>query len=506
MLAHVFSCAVIGLDGVLIDIEVDYGQGLPHMAIVGLPDEAVKESRERVYSAIKNAFLVYPRRPLTVNLAPASVRKEGPFYDLPIAVGVLITGEQIPPEAVDNSLIIGELSLDGSVRHIRGVLAAAALARSEGYKKVYVPAIDAPEASLIPDIEVYPVEDLNQLWQHLNGENLISPFQPGDVIAPDFVMESTDFSEVKGQEHIKRALEVAAAGGHNVLMTGSPGAGKTLLARAMTSILPSMSLDESLEVTRIYSISDQLPAATPLIRQRPFRAPHHTISHAGLVGGGHVPKPGEISLAHRGVLFLDELPEFGKRILEVLRQPLEDKVVTISRAQGSFTFPANFMLVGAMNPCPCGYFGDTLRQCTCAPAAISTYQKRISGPLLDRIDIHLQVPRVDYQKLSDKRGGETSETIRERVEAARQIQIKRFTGTKLVSNADMTPKEIRQHCVLDAAGEGLMKTAMRQLRLTARGYHRVLKLSRTIADLAGEPAIKTEHLAEALQYRQNEEG
>ena len=505
MLAHVFSCAVIGLDGVLIDIEVDYGQGLPHMAIVGLPDEAVKESRERVYSAIKNAFLVYPRRSLTVNLAPASVRKEGPFFDLPIAVGVLITAEQIPPEAVDNSLIIGELSLDGSVRHVRGVLAAAALARSEGYHKVYVPAVDAPEASLIPDIEVYPVENLNQLWQHLNGENLIPPFQPGDVIAPEFVIESTVFSEVKGQEHIKRALEVAAAGGHNVLMTGSPGAGKTLLARAMTSILPSMSLEESLEVTRIYSISDQLPAATPLIRQRPFRAPHHTISHAGLVGGGHIPKPGEISLAHRGVLFLDELPEFGKRILEVLRQPLEDKVVTISRAQGAFTFPANFMLVGAMNPCPCGYFGDTMRQCTCAPAAISTYQKRISGPLLDRIDIHLQVPRVDFQKLSEKRGGESSATIRERVETARQIQIKRFESTKLVSNADMTPKEIRQYCILDPAGEGLMKTAMRQLRLTARGYHRVLKLARTIADLAGEPTIKTEHLAEALQYRQNEE-
>ena len=405
MLAHVFSCAVIGLDGVLIDIEVDYGQGLPHMAIVGLPDEAVKESRERVYSAIKNAFLVYPRRSLTVNLAPASVRKEGPFFDLPIAVGVLITAEQIPPEAVDSSLFLGELSLDGSVRHVRGVMAAAALARSEGYRKVYVPGIDAPEASLIPDIEVFPVENLNQLWQHLNGENLIPPVQPGDVSAPEFVMESTDFSEVKGQEHIKRALEVAAAGGHNVLMTGSPGAGKTLLARAMTSILPSMSLEESLEVTRIYSISDQLPAATPLIRQRPFRAPHHTVSHAGLVGGGHIPKPGEISLAHRGVLFLDELPEFGKRILEVLRQPLEDKIVTISRAQGSFTFPANFMLVGAMNPCPCGYFGDT----------------------------------------------------------------------------------------------------MRQLRLTARGYHRVLKLSRTIADLAGEPTIKTEHLAEALQYRQTEE-
>lgn len=505
MLAHVFSCAVIGLDGVLIDIEVDYGQGLPHMAIVGLPDEAIKESRERVYSAIKNAFLVYPRKPLTVNLAPASVRKEGPFYDLPIAIGVLVTAEQIPPEAIENSLIIGELSLDGTVRHVRGILAVAALARSEGYKKIYVPAMDAPEASLIPDIEVYPVETLNQLWQHLNGENLISPFLPGDVSAPEFEMLSTDFSEVKGQEHIKRALEVAAAGGHNVLMAGSPGAGKTLLARAMTSILPSMSLDESLEVTRIYSISDQLPSQTPLIRQRPFRAPHHTISHAGLVGGGHIPRPGEISLAHRGVLFLDELPEFGKRILEVLRQPLEDKIVTISRAQGSFTFPANFMLVGAMNPCPCGYFGDTLRQCTCAPAAISSYQKRISGPLLDRIDIHLKVPRVDYQKLSEKRAGETSETIRERVEAARQLQIQRFAGTKLVSNADMSPKEIRQYCVLDAAGEGLMKTAMRQLRLTARGYHRVLKLARTIADLAGEATIKTEHLAEALQYRQNEE-
>ena len=288
-------------------------------------------------------------------------------------------------------------------------------------------------------------------------------------------------------------------------MTGSPGAGKTLIARAMTSILPSMSLDESLEVTRIYSITDQLPAETPLIRTRPFRAPHHTISHAGLVGGGRVPRPGEISLAHRGVLFLDELPEFGKRILEVLRQPLEDKVVTISRAQGSFTFPANFMLVGAMNPCPCGYFGDTMRQCTCAPAAISSYQKRISGPLLDRIDIHLQVPRVDYQKLSEKRAGEGSETIRERVETARQIQFKRFKGTRLVSNADMTPKEIRQYCPLDEAGEALMKTAMRQLRLTARGYHRVLKLSRTIADLAASDVIKTEHLAEALQYRQTEE-
>lgn len=501
MLAHVFSCAVIGLDGVLIDIEVDYGQGLTNMVIVGLPDEAVKESRERVYSAIKNASLVYPRKPLTVNLAPASVRKEGPSFDLPIAIGVLVTAEQIPADAVEDALFVGELSLDGSVRHVRGILAAAALARAEGYKRIFVPAVDAPEAALIPEIEVYPVETLNSLWRHLNGEDQLTPFQPTDqeFNAPD--PYTTDFSEIKGQEHIKRALEVAAAGGHNVLMTGSPGAGKTLLARAITSILPSLSLEEALEVTRIYSISDLLPAETPLIRQRPFRAPHHTISHAGLVGGGHVPRPGEISLAHRGVLFLDELPEFGKRILEVLRQPLEDKIVTISRAQGAFTFPANFMLVGAMNPCPCGYFGDTMKPCTCAPAAISSYQKRISGPLLDRIDIHLQVPRVDYQKLSDQRTGEKSESIRARVEAARQLQFKRFEGTKLVSNTDMTPREIREYCVLEPGGEALMKNAVRQLRLTARGYHRVLKLARTIADLSNSQLIKQEHLAEALQYR-----
>lgn len=504
MLAHVLSCAVIGLEGVVIDIEVDFGQGLPHMAIVGLPDEAVKESRERVYSAIKNADLAYPRKPLTVNLAPATVRKEGPSFDLPIALGVLIAGEQISQSQLDGSLIVGELSLDGSVRHVRGVLAMAAMARQEGYKRFYVPAVDAAEAALIPDIEVIPVESLLALYLHLTGEATITPASSKPFTPTTATAIQTDFSEIKGQEHVKRALEVAAAGGHNVILTGPPGAGKTLLARAITSILPHLSLEEALEVTKIYSICDMLPADTPLVQTRPFRSPHHTISHAGLVGGGNIPHPGEISLAHRGVLFLDELPEFGQRILEVLRQPVEDKVVTISRANGSLTFPANFMLIGAMNPCPCGYYGDTIKQCTCAPSAITTYQKRISGPLLDRIDIHLHVPRVDYQKLSSQRQGEPSSVIRERVEQARARQTQRFQGTRLFSNADMTPTELRQYCPLDDASQALMQTAMRQLQLTARGYHRVLKLSRTIADLAGKESISQVHLAEALQYRAKE--
>jgi magnesium chelatase family protein len=504
MLAHVLSCAVIGLDGVIIDIEVDFGQGLPHMAIVGLPDEAVKESRERVYSAIKNANLAYPRKPITVNLAPASVRKEGPSFDLPIAVGVLIAGEQINQEEIEGALVVGELSLDGSVRHVRGVLAIAATARQEGFKRLYVPATDAAEAALIPDLEVIPIGSLAELYAHLTGEQPIPPAQTEPVALSDPPSAQTDFSEIKGQEHVKRALEVAAAGGHNVLMSGPPGAGKTLLARAITSILPPLSLEEALEVTKIYSISDMLPSDTPLMRERPFRSPHHTISHAGLVGGGNMPHPGEISLAHRGVLFLDELPEFGQRILEVLRQPIEDKRVTISRANGTLTFPANFMLIGAMNPCPCGYYGDTQKQCTCSPSAITTYQKRISGPLLDRIDMLLHVPRVEYQKLSSARLGESSADIRQRVVKARERQAKRFAGAELFSNADMTRGEVRQYCVLDAASQALMQVAMRQMQLTARGYHRVLKLARTIADLADCEAITQVHLAEALQYRTKE--
>ncbi len=512
MLARVFSCGVIGLEGVIIEVEVDSSNGQSKVLIVGLPDAAVQESRERVQSAIKNSGFTFPRKRVTINLAPADVRKEGPAYDLPIAVGVLAASQQINPVKLQKSLVVGELSLDGTLRHVRGVLPMAALAREEGFQRLIVPKIDAEEAALIPDLEIIAVESLRQLADWLRGEIEIEVPKPSFSLDESILQYQTDFQEIKGQEHVKRALEVAAAGGHNVLMVGPPGSGKTLMARALPSIMPTMTIDEALDVTRIYSVADQLPSDIPIMRSRPFRSPHHTISHAGLVGGGNWPHPGEISLAHRGVLFLDELPEFGSRVLEVMRQPMEDKVVTISRAQGSLTFPANFQLIGAMNPCPCGFYGDPVKPCTCALGMVQKYQKRISGPMLDRFDIHVEVPRVEYDKLTNQRLGESSAIIRERVEIARQCQITRFSqngdnleenqkSLLMTSNADMGVGEIRKFCKLDDSGETLMRAAMRQLQLSARAFHRVLKIARTISDLAGSEHIAPNHLAEALQYR-----
>lgn len=506
MLSIVRACALLGLDGCIVEVETDFNPraGIPSFTIVGLPDNAVKESRERVRASVKNSGLTFPNKSYVVNLSPADLPKHGPSYDLAIAIGVLAATDQVPLTALDKSVFIGELSLDGSVRHVKGVMPMVYRAYQEGFECVYVAAEDAPQASLVNGIEIIPVQTLGQLVEHLYGLNPISPYQPDPVTLQNQPLAEgiVDFADIAGQEAIKRALEIAAGGNHNIRLVGPPGTGKTLLARAIPGILPTMTFEEALEVTRIYSVADMLQNDHPLMQVRPFRAPHHTISQPGMVGGGTLPRPGEVTLAHRGVLFLDECTEHNPRTLEVLRQPIEDKIVTISRARGTLTFPANFLLILAHNPCPCGNFGDPTKACTCTPAMISRYQSKLSGPLLDRVDIHIEVPRVDYDKLMGTSKGESSEVIRARVETARQHQRNRFKGISgLFANSDMKVGDVQRFCTLTREARQLLDVSVRRMQLSARAYHRLLKLSRTIADLADCDDINIQHVAEAIQYR-----
>ena len=502
MLATVCSSATLGVDAYLVEVEVDVSRGgMFRFMLVGLPDAAVKESAERVAVALRSQGYRFPITRVLVNLAPADTRKEGPAFDLPIALGILAASGQMPDVTLSDFLVAGELSLEGTVRPITGALSIALAARQQGRRGIILPAENASEASVVRGLEVYPVTTVREAVAVVRGEK--KPLEAQDLAAtlrdPGWEI---DFSDVRGQEQVKRALEVAAAGGHNILMAGPPGSGKTMLARRLATILPPLTFDEALEVTKLYSVTGLLGRDRALVSQRPFRAPHHTVSDAGLIGGGSIPRPGEISLAHHGVLFLDELPEFNRSVLEVMRQPLEEGFVTIARAAASLSFPARCIFVGAMNPCPCGYRGDTVRPCTCSDQQIRRYLARISGPLLDRIDIHIEVPRLKQEELLSAGGaGEPSKAVRERVQAARDVQSQRFAGSSTFVNAAMTSRQTRQFCAIEPAAAELLKAAIARLGLSARAYDRILRLSRTIADLDGAEAIDVPHVAEGVQYR-----